>query len=78
MIVSAIFFIPVFASYLQTGLVGKFTTLIVAGFTFIAAIISWFTGIMLQTMTLKNRQDFEIELNHFADRFKDLKERENN
>lgn len=77
MIVSAIFFIPVFAAYLQTGLVGKFPTLIVAGFTFIAAIISWFSGIMLQTMTLKNRQDFELELNHFADRFKDLKEREN-
>ena len=78
MIVSAVFFIPVFATYLQTGLVGKFPTLIVAGFTFIAAIISWFTGIMLQTMTLKNRQDFEIQLNHFADRLKDLKERENN
>ena len=77
MIVSAIFFIPVFASYLQTGLVGKFPTLIVAGFTFITAIISWFSGLMLQTMTLKNRQDFEIELNHYADRFKDLKEREN-
>lgn len=77
MIVSAIFFIPVFAAYLQTGLVGKFPTLIVAGFTFIAAIISWFSGIMLQTMTLKNRQDFEMELNHFSDRFKDLKEREN-
>ena len=77
MIISAIFFIPVFAAYLQTGLVGKFPTLIVAGFTFIAAIISWFTGIMLQTMTLKNRQDFEIQLNHFADRFKDLKKREN-
>ena len=76
MIVSAIFFIPVFASYLQTGLVGKFPTLIVAGFTFITAIISWFSGLMLQTMTLKNRQDFEIELNHYADRFKDLKERE--
>ena len=77
MIVSAIFFVPVFASYLQTGLVGKFPTLIVAGFTFITAIISWFSGLMLQTMTLKNRQDFEIELNHYADRFKDLKEREN-
>ena len=76
MIVSAVFFIPVFTTYLQTGLVGKFPTLIVAGFTFIAAIISWFTGIMLQTMTLKNRQDFEMELNHFADRFKDLKERD--
>ena len=77
MIISAVFFVPVFATYLQTGMVGKFPTLIVAGFTFIAAIISWFSGIMLQTMTLKNRQDFEIELNHFANRFKDLKEREN-
>ncbi len=76
-IISTVFFVPVFASYLQTGLVGKFPTLIVAGFTFIAAIISWFTGIMLQTLTLKNRQDFEMELNHFTDRFKDLKEREN-
>lgn len=60
MVISALFFIPVFAEYLQTGLVPDFPTLIVCGFTAIAAIQSFFTGMQLQTMIQKNRQDFEM------------------
>ncbi|MBR2295713.1 MAG: glycosyltransferase [Clostridiales bacterium] len=61
-IVSVIFFIPVMVGYVQTGLVPKYPTLIVCGFTMMAAIQSFFTGLMLQTMVQKNRQDFEMEL----------------
>ena len=61
-IVSAVFFIPVFAEYINTGEVPDFPTLIVCGFTMLAAIQSFFTGLMLETIVQKNRQDFEMEL----------------
>lgn len=56
------FFIPVFVEYLQTGLVAKFPTLIICGFSMIAAIQSFFIGLQLHTMLQKNRQDFEMRL----------------
>lgn len=62
MVVATAFFIPVFAKYLETGLVPNFPTLIVCGFTVIAAVISFFSGLILKTIYEKNRQDFEILL----------------
>lgn len=56
------FFIPVMGTYLQEGVVPNFPTLIVCGFTMLAAIQSFFAGLTLQTMIQKNRQDFEMEL----------------
>ncbi len=61
-VIATVFFVPVFISYINTGLVEKFPTLIVCGFTYIAAIQSFFTGLMLQTMVQKNKQDFEARL----------------
>ncbi len=55
------FFIPVLVAYIQTGIVARFPTLIVCGFTAIAALLSLFTGLQLQTAVQKNRRDFEIE-----------------
>ena len=52
------------SSYVQTGLVDRFPTLIVCGFTMIAAIQSLFTGLTLDTLRKKDRQDFERELLH--------------
>ena len=60
-ILAAIFFVPVMVTYLKTGLVPQYPTLIVCGFTMIAAIQAFFAGLMLQTIVQKNRQDFEIE-----------------
>ena len=62
-IIAITLFIPVFISYLNTGLVAQFPTLIVSGFIMIAAIQSLFSGLILQTILHKNRQDFELELN---------------
>lgn len=73
--VSAGFFIPVFADYLRTGLVARFPTLIVCGFTMIAAIQSLFAGLELQNGVQKNRQDFEMHLQAVSDRKKDLLDR---
>lgn len=61
-LLSAIFFVPVLLAYASTGLVEKFPTLIVCGFVMIAAIVSFFAGLVLKTIYQKNRQDFEMEL----------------
>lgn len=70
---AAVFFAPVFAEYLRTGLVLQFPTLIVCGFTFLAAIISLFVGIMLASMRQKDRQDYEYLLVSLQDRLIGLK-----
>jgi len=56
------FFIPVLIEYLNTGLVKKFPTLIVCGFVMAAALMSLFSGLILETIKQKNRQDFEQHL----------------
>ena len=61
--VSALFFVPVLLEYLSTGLVLKFPTLIVCGFVMLAAIQSFFAGLMLSNMAQKNRRDFEYRFN---------------
>ena len=61
-IISAVFFIPILITYAKTGLVPNFPTLIVCGFVIVAALISLFTGVVLQTLRQKDRQDFEMNL----------------
>lgn len=56
------FMIPVIVHYTKTGLVPHFPTLIVCGFAMLAAMQSFFSGLILKTMGQKNRQDFEMEL----------------
>lgn len=58
----AAFFIPVFRGFLVTGTVDKIPTLLVCGFTALAAIQAFFSGLILDTMRQKNKQDFEMEL----------------
>ncbi|HAP21586.1 MAG TPA: glycosyl transferase [Lachnospiraceae bacterium] len=62
MLLSLGFFIPVLGEYLATGLVLKFPTLIVCGFVALAALVSFFSGVILSTINQKNLQDFEMEL----------------
>ncbi|MDY6286522.1 MAG: glycosyltransferase family 2 protein [Bilifractor sp.] len=61
-ILSIGFFIPVFHDYLITGMVSKFPTLIVCGFSGLAALISLFTGLILQTNRGGELRDFEYKL----------------
>lgn len=74
MLLATGFFIPVFSQYLKIGRVPNFPTLIVCGFAVLAAIQSFFAGMILQNMVQKNRQDFEMELHRINDRYKDLRE----
>ena len=67
------FMIPVLHTYYVTGFVPNFPTLIVCGFTMLAAIHALFTGLQLQTMVQKNRQDFEMQLIRLQDRLQELR-----
>ena len=62
MVLATGFFIPVWITYADTGMVPNFPTLIVCGFVALASIQSFFAGLILQTMYRKNRQDFEMQL----------------
>lgn len=66
------FFIPVLVDFFRTGTVDKLPTVVVCGITMLASIISFFSGLVLDTIKQKNRQDFEMELKNTADRYKDL------
>ena len=61
-VISVGFFIPVLVDYINSGLVERFPTLIVCGFTFLTAIVSLFSGLILANIQQKNRQDFEMNL----------------
>ncbi len=61
-LVSIGFFVPVLVEYFKTGLVLRFPTLIVCGFTMVAAIQSFFAGFILQTMVENSRREFETNL----------------
>lgn len=71
------FIIPVVSSYAQTGLVERFPTLIVCCFVLLASILSLFIGILLETMTAKNRQDFEMWRHKAAENYKRKRSRGN-
>lgn len=76
LLIAAIFFIPVLMEYINTGMVSKFPTLIVCGFTSIAALQSFFSGMLLSCIVQKNQQDFEINLHHAENEFRRLQNEE--
>lgn len=71
-LLSLVFFIPVFIEYLNTGLVLRFPTLIVCGFIAIIALLMWTSGIILEVIAKKHKQNFEILLNIMNEKEKDI------
>ena len=67
-ILSIAFLIPVRVKFSKIGLVPNFPTLFVCGFVMLAAIQAFFAGMILQTISQKNRQDFEMELQNINER----------
>lgn len=57
------FFVPVYVSYIHTGLVEKIPTIIVSGVVFTVGILLWICGLILDVVVKKHRQLYEIELN---------------
>jgi hypothetical protein len=72
-VISVLFFIPVLRVYATTGMVPNFPTLIVSGFVMVAAILAFFSGVILQTICQKNKQDFEMRLQQISDDQKEKK-----
>ena len=62
MLLAVVFFIPILITYFETGMVDRFPTLIVCGIIGLASLQSFFAGLMLSNMALKNRRDFEYRL----------------
>ncbi len=69
-LISWIFFVPVFNEYLHTGLVRRFPTLIACGFGIISALISLFSGMILQTIRNNERRNFEFRLKEVNEWYK--------
>ena len=65
--VSTVMMVPVLLEYFSTGLVPRLPTLIVSGFIALAAIQSFFSGMILEEMTWKDRRDFEYRYNRVAE-----------
>ena len=64
LIISLLFFVPILCTYFADGLVPRFPTLVVCGFTALAAVQCFFAGMQLQNIVQKNKQDFEMQLQH--------------
>jgi glycosyltransferase involved in cell wall biosynthesis len=61
-ILAIAFFIPIFVTYAKSGVVPNFPTLIVCCFVMTVAILSFFSGSILQSLRQKEKQDFEMNL----------------
>ncbi len=62
-LLSIAFFIPILTEYWTTHMVPRIPTLIVCCFVMMAAVLSVFTGLILSTMALNDRRQFEMQLN---------------
>lgn len=62
-IVSIIFMIPILQEFWATHTVPRFPTLIVCCFVLMAAVQSLFSGVILSTLAINNRREFEMQLN---------------
>lgn len=62
-LISIIFFIPILREFWMTHTVPRIPTLIVCCFVMMAAALSMFAGIILSTLAINNRREFEMQLN---------------
>ena len=63
LIIAIILGVPVLIEYFATGLVERFPSLIVAGLLVMMSFLSFATGLILDIILKKSRQQFEISLN---------------
>lgn len=75
-LLAIVFFVPIMITYVQTGTVPNFPTLIVCGFVVLAAIQSFFAGLILSTIAEKDKQQFEFRLQMLRIQYKKLLEEE--
>lgn len=63
LVVSCTLQIPVFIEYFETGLVPRFPTLIVGNILLVIALLLWITGLILQVIVKKHKQNYELLMN---------------
>lgn len=74
-ILAVAFFIPlVLVPFWNTGLVERFPTLIVCGFVVIAALLSFFNGLVLDAIMQQERREFEFRLMLVQNMWRQVKE----
>ena len=54
--------LPAYIGYFKTGIVEKFPSLIVSCFCIMMSLLFWVTGIILQVIAKKHKQDYELYL----------------
>ncbi len=62
-IVCLVMFIPIFAEYLQTGMVPRYPTLIVISGLLVVALLSFFSGIILSVLKRNQQESFKRWVN---------------
>ena len=72
-IIGTLFLVPVIVEYAQTGLVPRIPTFLASIFFYGCMVLSIFVGLVLQTLIDSEKQNFEIKLNEYEDKFKELK-----
>lgn len=65
-VLSLALFLPVLGTYLDTGLVPRFPTLIVSSVMMLAAMLSLVCGLILDASMLRSRREFELHMNTVA------------
>ncbi|MCI7292072.1 MAG: glycosyl transferase [Methanobrevibacter woesei] len=63
LLIAAIYFLPIFINYLDTGYVEKIPTLIMASTVVIIAVVIFFSGVVLHVLKKQHQQRFEQFLN---------------
>ena len=58
-LLALVLFVPVFLEYLDTGLVARFPTLIVAGFIFLGGLLTFCCGLILDTLAMQKARALE-------------------
>lgn len=62
-LIALVLFLPIFAEFLQTGLVPKIPTLVVSSILGLSALLSIVCGLILDTIANNARKNFEVNLN---------------
>ena len=61
-----ILFLPVFITYMETGLVPRFPTLIVSVFFALSSLLSFFSGLILDNLIRNERKEYELRRINFC------------
>ena len=72
-VLGTVCFVPILIEFFNTGLVPKIPTLIVGTSFYGSMVLSFFIGLILQSIVNKSKQEFEIKLNEWEYRFNQLK-----